>query len=85
MDRRELGLRMRLWHSSQWDPIYMVGSLYYNNEVYPDKDVVESALNQFNILKQSIQALSHITRRELVEDISEIADNLQIFLNKDYL
>ena len=44
MDRTELGLRMQQWHSSQWDPIYMVGSLYFSDEVYPDKDIAELAL-----------------------------------------
>jgi len=85
MDRRELGLRMQFWHKSQWDPIYMVGSIYYINEVYPDKSGVEDALNEFNMLKQSIQALSHITRRELVDDISEIAESLQKFIDEDYV
>lgn len=44
MDRVELGLRMQSWHSSLWDPIYMVGSLYYDGEKYPDPEIVESAL-----------------------------------------
>ena len=49
LERIELGARMHQWHSSMWDPIYMVGSLYYSGDKYPDKDIVQHALD--NLLK----------------------------------
>lgn len=49
LERTELGVRMHSWHSSMWDPIYMVGSLYYSGDKYPDKDIVQHALD--NLLK----------------------------------
>lgn len=44
MDRQELGERLCQWHGSMSDPIYAVGSFYVDGQVYPDKEVVESAL-----------------------------------------
>lgn len=52
MDRHQLGEKLLQWHSSQWDPIYMVGSHYINGSVYPDKDIVESAVS--NLTKESL-------------------------------
>ena len=44
MDRVQLGERLQQWHSSMSDPIYAVGSLYFANQVYPDKSIVEDCL-----------------------------------------
>lgn len=45
LDRTELGVKMHQWHRSMWDPIYMVGSLYYDGCVYPNKDIAARALD----------------------------------------
>lgn len=45
MDRAELGSLLCCWHSGQWDPVYMVGSFYISDEVYPDKEIVQEALS----------------------------------------
>lgn len=59
MDRRELGARLCQWHSSMHDPVYAVGSFYIDGTVYPDKEIVESALrnltrdlNQFRCMQK---------------------------------
>ncbi len=44
MDRIELGERLQQWHSSSSDPVYAVGSFYFADQRYPDKDVVISCL-----------------------------------------
>lgn len=47
MTRTELGLRLMNWHSSQNDPIYAVGSLFFDDQVCP-KDIVEDCLFNLN-------------------------------------
>ena len=44
MHRAALGIAMLDWHNGQSDPVYMVGSLYLDNRVYPDKEIFDSAL-----------------------------------------
>ena len=44
LNRRDLGLRMQNWHSSQNDPIYAVGSFYSSGLSYPDKAIVIRAI-----------------------------------------
>lgn len=52
MERWALGLRLQSWHSSSGDPIYAVGSYYFSDTVYPQKDVVEDALRN---LRQDLE------------------------------
>lgn len=57
LERTELGVRMHSWHSSMWDPIYMVGSLYYSGDKYPDKDRVQRALDSLQKLLDNNQRM----------------------------
>lgn len=60
MDRVDLGYSMMQWHSGQGDPIYMVGSIYASNRVYPDRDIAESALSSLETdLNQSRMMLAN--------------------------
>jgi len=43
-ERREIGVLMSHWHSSQGDPIYAVGSFFVDGKRYPDREQVSSAL-----------------------------------------
>ncbi len=45
MDRTTLGERLCQWHSSMHDPIYAVGSFYVSGQVYPDKQIVQDAID----------------------------------------
>lgn len=49
MNRNELGARLCNWHRSMNDPIYMVGSFYLSDKVYPDGDIVSDAMNNLSI------------------------------------
>ncbi len=44
ISRHELGSLLLNWHGSQYDPTYAVGSFYIDNNVYPNKDVVEECI-----------------------------------------
>lgn len=57
MDRHELGSRLCNWHSSMSDPIYMVGSFYLSDKVYPDKDIAESALSSLTSTLEDVKRM----------------------------
>lgn len=42
--RMTVGTIMGRWHSSQFDPVYMVGSLLRDGERYPDREKVSDAI-----------------------------------------
>lgn len=59
MDRTELGERLCNWHASMYDPVYAVGSFYIDGTRYPDKEIVQDAidnltrdLNQFRCMQK---------------------------------
>lgn len=41
--RQKAGLLMQHWHSSQNDPVYAVGSFYFEGKQYPDTEIVSDA------------------------------------------
>lgn len=52
--RQQVGLRLMNWHSSQGDPIYAVGSTYFDERgayrIYPQMSVLESARSRLETL-----------------------------------
>ena len=40
---RDIGEKLQHWHASQGDPIYAVGSFFFDGDDYPDLDVVAQA------------------------------------------
>lgn len=76
MHRRELGERLCDWHSSGSDPIYAVGSFYVNNQVYPDKQIVQDALS--NLTKN----LDEFQRMLKGEKIMVVRHGVQVDLAK---
>lgn len=60
LSRPELGELMLHWHSSQGDPIYMVGSYYVGGNEYPDPSVIEEAKQEFErLLSEHERMLRH--------------------------
>lgn len=45
LSRRKLGEKLLEWHSSMSDPVYAVGSFYYDDHVYPKADIVQEAID----------------------------------------
>ena len=78
MDRKALGLRMHNWHASMNDPVYMVGSFYVENEIYPDQEVVNQAQKNIH------QELGVCKNEEDMKELLSILQGLASFINEDY-
>jgi hypothetical protein len=74
MTLTELGARMQQWHSSQWDPIYMVASLYVDNQPYPDTFVVHAARRN---LQHDLSSVKEDLRQDLREIIAALDEILR--------
>jgi DNA repair protein RadC len=77
-DRRELGIKMHEWHGGQGDPLYMVGSYYYTEQKYPDREIVERAETEIEKL------LRTQTKRGEKKDLRAILGGLRHFMATDY-
>lgn len=74
IDMIECGRLMGNWHFGQWDPVYMVGSLFREGKDYPDLRVVAEALD--NIESETRVPPSE----EDQEELANIADFLREYL-----
>jgi hypothetical protein len=57
MNRIGIGIRLLNWHSSMHDPIYAVGSFYFGDKVYPDRDTVSDALQSVCKMLREFRAM----------------------------
>jgi hypothetical protein len=62
--RQQVGIRMLHWHSGQGDPIYAVGSFYFEGDPYPRLDVMTAAESRLDTLWNQHQSRSE-EKREL--------------------
>lgn len=83
-DRKKIGVVMHLWHGSMGDPIYAVGSYYYDDRVYPKKSVVEDALSSIESMIPRAARGEHGWTRQDAKQLEVIAKYLREALVKDY-
>jgi ribosomal protein L20A (L18A) len=69
MNLKRLGLLMSHWHSSQYDPIYAVGSYFVDGKKYPTIEIVERALVSFE---------SFTTNKAIYEEQSDLLELKEI-------
>lgn len=74
----ECGRLMGNWHFGQWDPVYMVGSLFREGKDYPDLEIVAGALS--NIKRDLDSPDGSADSEENSEELANIADFLREYL-----
>jgi hypothetical protein len=62
--RQQVGILMLDWHSGQGDPVYAVGSFYFEGDPYPRLDVMETAESRLDTLWRLTKSRSQ-DKREL--------------------
>src|SRR5713101_940435 len=62
ISRHELGSLLLNWHGSQYDPTYAVGSFYIDNNVYPNKDVVEECIASLELDVSKYRRMQKVER-----------------------
>lgn len=87
MDRQALGHAMMQWHSGMWDPVYMVGSVYSGNRIYPDANIAREALENLEIeLTQSHTMLAgevvNVSRNGAMISLREFAGYTDVDLQE---
>lgn len=80
--KEEIGLLMMNYHTGQWDPVYMVGSVFFSGQDYPDLKVVQSAIGYLEQdLRKATEGLHGLGEDE-VEELSIIIDFLNNYIQE---
>lgn len=83
--RRECGLLLHNWHNGQNDPIYAVGSFYFESKPHPQRWVVEGAIaNLEGCLSMDEHFRSGLWTEADREELQKLVADLKQYLIDDY-
>lgn len=72
-DLQDYGAQMNQWNAGQGDPIYAVGSYAYSGKIHPDREMIESALNELERLEHRERSRSNKEELQtLIDQTNEI-------------